>query len=62
MLCHQFLNLGYISRATAENSYGVVIGEAREIGGRTRFKIDANASAVQRAKLAATTAKKVSAR
>ena len=43
------LNLGYISRATAERDYAVVIAEAREIGGRTRYKIDSLASAAKRA-------------
>lgn len=34
------LNLGYVSRQTAERDYGCVIADAHDIGGHTRFAID----------------------
>jgi N-methylhydantoinase B len=43
------LNRGYISRDTAESTYGVVIGEATPLtAGHTRYKLDAQASAERR--------------
>jgi N-methylhydantoinase B len=34
------LNLGYITRSTAEEVYGVVVSECRTIAGRPRFRLD----------------------
>jgi N-methylhydantoinase B len=43
------LNRGYISRATAESKYGVVIAEAVPLSaGHTRYRLDAKASAARR--------------
>ena len=48
------LNRGYISRATAENDYGVVIAEARSRpAGNTVYRLDAPASATRRKQLSA---------
>ena len=48
------LNRGYISRATAESAYGVVIGEARSRpAGNTVYRLDPLASAVRRKQLQA---------
>lgn len=44
------LNLGYISRATAERDYGVVIAEERPVGEYTRFRLDIPASEANRGK------------
>jgi N-methylhydantoinase B len=44
------LNLGYISRATAERDYGVVIANATPLGERSVYRIDMNASAAERGK------------
>jgi N-methylhydantoinase B len=49
----QDLNRGYISRATAENVYGVVIAEAVGAQGHARYRLDAQASAQRRRQLAA---------
>jgi N-methylhydantoinase B len=50
------LNRGYISRATAEQQYGVVIADARPLAaGHTRYQLDASASAARRAQLATQT-------
>ena len=46
------LNLGYISRTTAERDYGVVIAATRDVAGRTRFSIDSAATSARRAALA----------
>jgi N-methylhydantoinase B len=47
------LNRGYISRATAEQAYGVVIAEAEPLlPGRWRYRLDADASVARRAQLA----------
>ena len=47
------LNHGYISRATAEKQYGVVIAEAQpQAAGHTRYRLDADASAARRKQLA----------
>ncbi|HSV81725.1 MAG TPA: hydantoinase B/oxoprolinase family protein [Ramlibacter sp.] len=52
----QDLNRGYISRATAENVYGVVIAEATDAkAGHTRYRLDAEASAARRRQLATPT-------
>lgn len=48
------LNRGYISRATAETAYGVVVGEAVPLTeGHTRYRLDAQASAERRRRHAA---------
>jgi len=44
------LNLGYISRETAERDYGVVIGEVKSLGERSVYRVDANATAAERAR------------
>ena len=46
----QDLNLGYISRATAERDYGVVIAQEQPLGDRAIYRIDARATAVERAR------------
>jgi len=43
------LNLGYISRTTAEREYGAVIAQAKPLGDRTVYRIDVNATRAQRA-------------
>lgn len=44
------LNRGYISRATAENDYGVVVAEESQMpGGHKRYRLDGAASATRRA-------------
>ena len=46
------LNRGYISRATAESKYGVVVAEAKNLmAGHTRYRLDAAASADRRRSL-----------
>ena len=45
----QDLNLGYVSRATAECDYGVVIGTTRELAGSTHFTVDQKATIARRA-------------
>ncbi len=47
------LNLGYVSRESAERDYGVVIAEARHVGERTRDRLDAAATERQRTRLRA---------
>ncbi len=42
------LNLGYISRATAERDYGAVIAEQTEVGEHTRYRLDVTASEAKR--------------
>lgn len=44
----QDLNLGYISRETAERDYGVVIAEAKPVGEHMRYRLDAAASQAKR--------------
>ena len=44
------LNFGYISRATAERDYGAVIAEAKPLGERTVYRLDAQATAAERAR------------
>jgi len=44
------LNLGYVSRATAESAYGAVIDEAKPLGDRMTYRIDASATAKERAR------------
>ena len=44
------LNLGYVSRATAERDYGIVIAEAAPLGDRNVYRIDSNATSAERAK------------
>lgn len=45
------LNLGYVSRASAEEDYGAVIGEAAERGGRVRYRVDPERTRERRAAL-----------
>jgi N-methylhydantoinase B len=47
------LNLGYVSRATAERDYGVVVAEATPHGTHVRYRLDAEASAERRRALTA---------
>jgi len=47
------LNQGYISRPTAEDDYGVVIGEVKRFAGRDRFRLDPAATAQRRSNLRA---------
>ena len=42
------LNLGYISRATAERDYGAVIAEQTTVGEQTRYRLDVAASEAKR--------------
>ncbi|MFN0318027.1 MAG: hydantoinase B/oxoprolinase family protein [Burkholderiales bacterium] len=42
------LNLGYISRTTAERDYGVVIAQAKALGDRHIYRIDLDATATKR--------------
>ena len=46
----QDLNFGYVSRASAERDYGVVIAEVRSLGDRTVYRLDPKASAAERAR------------
>ena len=46
----QDLNLGYVSRDTAERDYGVVIASAEALGDRTRYRVDAAATSTERAR------------
>jgi N-methylhydantoinase B len=46
----QDLNLGYVSRASAERDYGVVIAEAWPVGEHMRYRIDVAASEKNRQK------------
>ena len=48
------LNLGYISRATAERDYGAVIAQVRQAGEYTRYTLDMAASEKNRKNLGAT--------
>ena len=43
------LNLGYIARETAERVYGAVVAEIRTVAGRTRYRVDADRTALTRA-------------
>ncbi|MGH6960031.1 MAG: hydantoinase B/oxoprolinase family protein, partial [Dongiaceae bacterium] len=47
------LNLGYVSRESAERDYGVVIAEARQVGERTRYRLDVAATERRRQQLRA---------
>ena len=48
----QDLNRGYISRETAEQTYGVVVSEAKSLAaGHTLFRLDMQASATRRGQL-----------
>ncbi|HEX9275372.1 MAG TPA: hydantoinase B/oxoprolinase family protein [Casimicrobiaceae bacterium] len=49
------LNLGYVSRATAERDYAAVIAEAQPLGERTIYRVDASATAAERARRGAAT-------
>jgi N-methylhydantoinase B len=42
------LNLGYISRQTAERDYGAVIAEQKTVGEQTRYRLDVAASEARR--------------
>jgi N-methylhydantoinase B len=46
------LNLGYISRASAERDYGVVIAEEKPVGEHIRYRLDVAASESKRASAA----------
>jgi N-methylhydantoinase B len=47
------LNLGYVSRTTAETKYGVVVAEENVLGaGRTQYRLDADASSARRRQMA----------
>ena len=46
----QDLNLGYVSRARAEREYGAVIAEAKPLGDRAVYRVDAKATAAERAR------------
>jgi N-methylhydantoinase B len=45
------LNLGYISRETAERDYGAVIAQATRAGEQTRYRLDIAASQAKRHKI-----------
>ena len=45
------LNLGYVSRETAEAVYGVVVADEANVGGMRRFKLDYHGSERRRAGL-----------
>jgi len=45
------LNLGYISRRTAEEIYGAVVAERRRKSGAPRYTVDAGASVARRAEM-----------
>lgn len=47
------LNLGYVSRETAEREYGVVVASAKPLGDRHVYTLDPQASAASRARRAA---------
>ncbi|MFH6787268.1 MULTISPECIES: hydantoinase B/oxoprolinase family protein [Methylobacterium] len=47
-LVEQDLNAGLIDRATAETAYGAVVAEARAVGDRQIYRLDAAASEAQR--------------
>jgi N-methylhydantoinase B len=49
------LNLGYVSRTTAERDYGVVIGGTQPMGDRLVFRVDAERTAAERARRRAAT-------
>jgi hypothetical protein len=42
------LELGYVSRATAERDYAVVVSEWVDAGGRTHFTVDEEKTALTR--------------
>jgi N-methylhydantoinase B len=44
------LNLGYVSRATAERDYGAVVAAAAPLGDRTVYRLDADATSAERAR------------
>ena len=44
------LNLGYVSRKSAERDYGVVIAEATPLGDRSVYRIDAQATDGERSR------------
>jgi N-methylhydantoinase B len=46
----QDLNLGYVSRASAERDYGAVIAKAEPLGDRTVYRVDAAGTAAERAR------------
>lgn len=45
------LNLGYVSRRTAEDDYGAVIAEVKRFAGYERYRVDPEATARRRADL-----------
>jgi N-methylhydantoinase B len=44
------LNLGYVSRKSAESDYGVVVAVATPLGDRSVYRLDAEATAAERAR------------
>lgn len=47
------LNLGHVSRETAETVYGVVVAEVASVGGRSRYRLDRAATEARRRELGA---------
>jgi N-methylhydantoinase B len=47
------LNAGIVDRPTAESTYGVVVAEERPLGGRSRYRLDAQATEARRMALSA---------
>lgn len=50
------LNLGYISRETAERDHGVVVAEVRTVAGRPRYRLDTERTRAARERASKTTA------
>lgn len=49
------LNMGYISRSTAEREYAAVVAESTDSSGRSRFTVDHEKTSAERSNRAATT-------
>lgn len=49
-LVEKDLNHGVVSRASAERDYGAVVADVTRVGGRDRYRLDATASAQERAR------------
>ena len=45
------LNLGYVSRRTAEDDYGAVIADVKRFAGHDRYRLDGEGTARRRAEL-----------
>lgn len=54
-LVEQDLNLGYVTREAAERDHLVVVDDVHEIAGRPRYRLDADATHLNRAAAVATT-------